>query len=338
MKSPAVLFTAKNKIEFGEVTIPDPGPGDVVVRTTHSWISNGTEGSFLRLERFDGVTPWQPHMPLPYPMVPGYQKVGVVEEVGKDVTGFHEGQNVFVTITRAEGVHFNFAGHLLRGPAVANEVIALPEGEDPLPCSGLVLTQVGTNTGARPTVDTGCHALVVGDGMVGHWSAQTLQMRGAQVALVGRHDFRLNLFAGRQGDLTLNSHDPDWLEVARNWAGGEFDVVVDTVGNEVNYDLNMRLVPMLKWGGHFVTAGHEGFKSWIDLRQFIYREATIHCPCGWTRPRLEWTLGLIHEKKITTRNLITHHFPASQVEQAWHSIFTQKDSTLGVILDWDSIS
>lgn len=338
MKSPAVLFTAKNRVEFGEVTIPDPAPGDMVVRTTHSWISNGTEGSFLRLERFDGVTPWQPHMPLPYPMVPGYQKVGVVEEVGKDVKGFREGQHVFVTITRAENVHFNFAGHILRGPAVANEVFAIPEGDDPLQYSGLVLTQVGTNSGSRPTVGEGCHALVIGDGMVGHWSAQTLQMRGAKVALVGRHDFRLILFTQKEGDLVLNSYDPAWLDRARNWAGGEFDIVVDTVGNEVNFDLNMKLVPMLKWGGHFVTAGHEGFKSWIDLRQFIYREATIHCPCGWTRPRLGWTLDLVHEKKITTTHLITHVFPAQHVDQAWQAIITRKDSTLGVILDWESVS
>ncbi len=338
MKSPAVLFTAKNKVEFGTVETPDPGPGDVVVRTKYSWISNGTEGSFLRLERFDGVTPWQPYMPLPFPMVPGYQKVGIVESVGKDVKGFKEGQWVFVTITKAEKVQFNFAGHILVGPADPNEVFVLPQEDDPIPYSGLVLTQVGTNTGSRPGVEDDCHALVVGDGMVGHWAAQTLQMRGAKVALVGRHDFRLNLFKKADGDLVLNSHDPAWLEVAKKWAGGEFHIVVDTVGNEVNYDLNMKLVPMLRWGGHYVTAGHEGLKSWIDLRQFIYREATIHCPCGWTRKRLEWTLDLLHEKKIDTQSLITHHFPAPEAAKAWETIFTQKDSTLGVVLDWEGVS
>ncbi len=51
MKAQAVVFTAPRQVEFMEIHCPDPGPEDVVVRLTHSWISNGTEGSFLRGER-----------------------------------------------------------------------------------------------------------------------------------------------------------------------------------------------------------------------------------------------------------------------------------------------
>ena len=99
MKTKAVIFTGKNQVEFGEVETPDPTPTDVVIRTTHSWISNGTEGSFLRKERFDGVTPWQPFMPEPYPMVPGYQKIGIVESVGEGVTSVQMGDHVIPLYT-----------------------------------------------------------------------------------------------------------------------------------------------------------------------------------------------------------------------------------------------
>ena len=47
MKANAVVFTAPRVAEFREVDCPEPGPGDIVVRVTHSWISNGKEGSFL---------------------------------------------------------------------------------------------------------------------------------------------------------------------------------------------------------------------------------------------------------------------------------------------------
>ncbi len=336
MKTEAVIFTGKNQVEFGEVMVPDPGPNDVVISTKHSWISNGTEGSFLRQERYDGVTPWQTGMPLPYPMVPGYQKVGIVQGVGKDVKDFKEGQWVFATITKIEDAHLGFGGHVAVGPSDASEVYALPEGVDPVEYSGLVLTQVGTNTGGRPPVEGKGHAIVVGDGMVGNWAAQTLQSKGAKVAFVGRHKFRLDLLNKRDGDLILNSREqPDWLEQAVEWAGGEFDIVVDTVGNEVNYDVNLKMIPLLTYGGHYVTAGHEGNKPWMDLRQFIYREATVHCPCGWTRPRLESTLKQIHDGTIYTKPLITDQMKAQDAAKAWGKIFNEKDSTLGVVLNWD---
>ncbi len=334
MKAEAVVFTGKEKVEWSEVDVPDPGPDDVVVETKFSWISNGTEGSFLRQERSDGVTPWEPGHPLPFPMVAGYQKVGTVVSTGKNVHGFRKGQWVFATITKLNNVHLGFGGHVRVGPSDVNEVYALPEGADPVRFSGLVLTQVGYNTGVRPPVEGKTSAVVVGDGMVGQWAAQTLQMRGANVCLVGRHDLRMNMFDQRCGDLKLKSQDADWIAKAKDWARGEFDIVVDTVGNDTNLEINLKLIPMLRYGGHYVTAGHEGNKSVMDLKVFIYREATVHLPCGWTRPRMEKTLQLVHEGKLKTLPLVTHRLPAREAAKGWENILHHRDKTLGVILEW----
>src|SRR5262245_22317027 len=101
-QSDAVVFTAKNQVTLARIDVPDPGPGDVLVRTRFSWISNGTEGSFLRCERVDGITPWQPGMEGPYPMVPGYQKTGVIEWIGPEARAarpeLEPGQWVFATV------------------------------------------------------------------------------------------------------------------------------------------------------------------------------------------------------------------------------------------------
>src|SRR5688572_13684121 len=91
MNAYAVVFTAPNQVEFCQVTCPEPGPGDVVVRLTHSWISNGTEGSFLRGERIAGDTPYRPGDPWPFPIVASYQKVGAAERCALARTlGAHE--------------------------------------------------------------------------------------------------------------------------------------------------------------------------------------------------------------------------------------------------------
>ena len=53
MKANAVVFTAPLRVEFKEIDCPDPTDGDIVVRVEQSWISNGTEGSYLRRLGFD---------------------------------------------------------------------------------------------------------------------------------------------------------------------------------------------------------------------------------------------------------------------------------------------
>ncbi len=47
MKAKAVVFTAPDTVQYREINCPEPGPDDVVVQVTQSWISNGTEGVIL---------------------------------------------------------------------------------------------------------------------------------------------------------------------------------------------------------------------------------------------------------------------------------------------------
>ena len=104
MKSNAVVFKDGNQVVFESVDCPDPGPDQVVVNVTHSWISNGTEGSYLRGERIEGDTPWCPGDPHPFPVVAGYQKVGIVDWVGSEVTGLSKGDSVFVSVSAVTGM------------------------------------------------------------------------------------------------------------------------------------------------------------------------------------------------------------------------------------------
>jgi hypothetical protein len=75
MKANAVIFSAPNTVHYGEVRCPEPGPADVVVHVTHSWISNGTEGSYLRGERIAGDTAYRPGDPWPT-VYAGVQRCG----------------------------------------------------------------------------------------------------------------------------------------------------------------------------------------------------------------------------------------------------------------------
>ena len=331
MQAKGVVFTGPNKVSFQDLSCPDPGPTDVVVRITHSWISNGTEGSYLRGERSDGDTVYRPSDPPPFPVVAGYQKVGVAEWVGEKVVDVRVGETVFATIGQVEGMHHTYGGHVSPSVCPREEVWKLPPGGDPLAYAGMVLAQVGYNGGSRPRLEAGDLALVFGDGMVGIWTAQTLAWRGAEVILVGRHDYRLRLFAGRPHRHTVNIGTTDWREYLKTRFTEKLQVAVDTVGR---VDLLESVQPFMRRFGHLVSAGFYGASDRLALQPPRYGELTIDLVSGWRRNRMDETLRLIAGGDLETLPLITHHFPVAQAAEAWKLIESKSEPVLGVILDW----
>lgn len=331
MKANAVVFTAPNTVQYQEINCPDPGPDDVVVRVTHSWISNGTEGSYLRGERIDGDTPYRKGDPWPFPVVAGYQKIGEVEWVGANVSDLVVGETVFATIGRVDGMHHWYGGQVSPSVCPRQEVWKLPGGIEPLAFAGLVLAQVGYNAGIRPSIRIGEPAVVIGDGLVGQWTAQTLAWRGADVALVGHHDTRLACFAGRPFRYSINGKQIEWVEAVQARFPAGVQVVADTVGSIATMEAAQKV---LKRFGHLVSAGFYGTQDRLAIQPPRYGELAIDLVSGWTPQRMDETLRLIAGGYLETLPLITHHFPVEKAAAAWRVIEEKTEPVLGVILEW----
>lgn len=74
IKSRAVVIPKRNTVELRTVQVMEPRAGDVLIRTAYTSISAGTERMLL-----DGRLP-QPQ--LLFPVVPGYETVGQVVQLG----------------------------------------------------------------------------------------------------------------------------------------------------------------------------------------------------------------------------------------------------------------
>jgi threonine dehydrogenase-like Zn-dependent dehydrogenase len=158
--------------EIVELTLPDPGPDDVVVRTLHSGISRGTETLVFR-----GDVPASQYglMRAPFqtgdfpgPVVYGYLAVGVVE------SGPGAGRTVF-------GLY----PHQDRAVVPAASVVEVPSAVPPSRAvlAGTVETAVNALWDAAPRV--GDRIAVVGAGMVGASVAGVLAtFPGVRVELV----------------------------------------------------------------------------------------------------------------------------------------------------------
>ena len=171
MRARRLLFVAPEQVEVGPVELPDPGPGELLVRTRFSGISTGTE-----LLAYRGLL--DPDLPVDerigalggtfrYPFPYGYSCVGEVERAdgavppGALVFAFHPHQDLFVV--------------------GADDVIPLPPGTDPRLATLLPYVE----TGLQLSLDAGPVAretvAVVGLGMVGTITALLLQRAGATV-------------------------------------------------------------------------------------------------------------------------------------------------------------
>jgi threonine dehydrogenase-like Zn-dependent dehydrogenase len=166
--------------EIRAVTVPAPGPGEVLVRTLHSGVSRGTETTVFR----GGVPPSQyASMRAPFqdgdfpgPVKYGYLNVGVVEHGPANLLG----RTVFCLYP-----------HQTRYVVRADAVTAVPDGVPAARAvlAGTVETAVNALWDAAPLV--GDRIAVVGAGMVGCSVAGVLaRFPGARVQLVDANPAR----------------------------------------------------------------------------------------------------------------------------------------------------
>ena len=80
-------FGGPEVFEQREISRPEPGPGDVLVRVVASG-TNPVEAKVRQYGTWAGITP---------PAVLGYDVSGVIEAVGEGVTDLYVGQEVFYT-------------------------------------------------------------------------------------------------------------------------------------------------------------------------------------------------------------------------------------------------
>jgi bacteriochlorophyllide a dehydrogenase len=85
MKSDAIIFTQPNVVTIGEIHLPDPSPGQIITQTHLSGVSTGTETRVLLGQQPD----------THFSLIPGYENIGSVIKVGKNVKGLKPGNRVF---------------------------------------------------------------------------------------------------------------------------------------------------------------------------------------------------------------------------------------------------
>ena len=318
----AVVVPGPGSVGVSTVALHDIGPTDVLIRTHFSGVSTGTDKWVMQ-----GRFTW---LGLKFPLVPGYQRCGVVEAVGDGVSAFVVGQQVVATESTAFADAFPaWGGHASLAASPVHEVYDAT-GIAPERASLFISGQVGFNAASRIPDGDGRRVVVYGDGIIGVSGALAAKARGFDVLLVGRHEERLSplselsiatALSGRSGKNAVH----DWSPTT----------VIDTVQNVAAFEEYVDALPTRT--GQIVFSGHspDGTKTWTDMEYMQQRELTASFVSGWAADRITSTLALMRDGSMPLEVLAG---PASSSETdiagTMNAVAAGTLGPVAAVLDW----
>jgi 2-desacetyl-2-hydroxyethyl bacteriochlorophyllide A dehydrogenase len=315
MDARAVFFTEPRRVDVRPVPLPDVDAGHVVVRTSFSGISAGTELLAYRGEI-------DPSLPLDetigalggtfrYPFQYGYSCVGRVERGAGAVA---EGDQVFA-----------FHPHQDRFVVAADDVVALGD-TDARVATMFPLVETALQLSRDAGAVDGEHVVVMGLGGVGLLTAALLVRAGARVVASEPLDWRRNAAT----PFGVTAVAPDDLDAAiravSNGRGAR--VVVEASGNPAALGSSLRL---LAHEGTALVASWYGTKP-VPLplgAEFHRRRLTIRSSQVSTIPtdqQPHWTISRRREAARALLNelplaaLATHVFAFDEAAEAFAAV------------------
>ena len=312
------LWLENNQLQLrSDVPIPEPPPGEALVRVVRAGICN------TDLELLRGY--------YPYTGILGHEFVGVVEQGPKQLVG----QRVVGEINAVCGEcrfcrsgqpthceNRTVLGIVNRNGAFA-EYLTLPYANlHPVPDS--VPTDVATFTEPvaaaleiqqQVSVRPDDRVLVVGDGKLGQLVAQTLALTGCELLVVGRHRNKLDRLAARGIKTGL----------ADAVTERAFDLSVECTGNPEGFAIARRA---LRPRGTLVLKSTYADRLTFDVSSLVVDEITlIGSRCG----PFPQALQLLSQNNLDVNYLIQTRYPLDEAIAAFDR--AQERGVLKVLLE-----
>lgn len=352
MSAQSVYFTSPREVEVWEMSVPDPGAGELRVDATVSAISPGTELLLYRgemdpdlaadesLESLSGTFSY----PFPY----GYATVGTVTEVGAEVDSGWLGERVVA-----------FHPHASEFVVEVSDVSVVPADVSPATAALLPNVETAVNLVLDGDPRIGERVVVFGQGVVGLLTTALLAQTPLDTLLtIDCHPRRRRLSEALGADHSL-APDGAPLEVIQEWQTDgpaspprpsdrqespprRADLAYELSGDPAALD---RAVDATGYGGRVVIGSWYGTKSTglsLDGRfhrsriRLISSQVSTIAPARrgrWTTERRRATAWQRLES-IETERILTHRIPVEDAPEAYALLDDRPEEAIQVLLTY----
>ncbi|SDY64152.1 bi-domain-containing oxidoreductase [Nitrosomonas sp. Nm58] len=357
--------------EVAEIPSPRVNSGQLLIRTSRSLISAGTErmlvdfGKANPIEKArqqpdkvrmvvdkiktDGLMPTLDAVrnKLEQPLPLGYCNVGTVLEVGKGVEGFTVGERIASNGKHAEvvSVPVNLCARIpdsVSDEAAAFTVIGA------IALQGIRLVQ--------PTL--GEAVVVTGLGLIGQIAVQLLRAHGCRVLGIDFDPAKLEMAKSFGAEVVNLSAGEDPIQAAERFSRGRgVDAVLVTAATKSSEPMHQAAL-MCRKRGRIVLVGVTGLE--LSRDDFFKKELTFQVsasygpgrydpnyeekgqdyPVGfvrWTEQRnFEAVLDMLADGRLNVEPLISHHFAINEAGKAYELIASAAPS-MGILLQYPTV-
>ena len=342
------VMIAPGAIEFRDVPVPEPGPGEVLVRMKRI----GVCGSDIHV--------WHgKHALTPYPVVQGHEVSGVVEKVGRAVRGYAPGNPVTIQPQVTCGTCYpcrhgdyhicdslKVMGFQTTGAGSeffvveASKLLKLPGRMDlehgamiePAAVAVHALGRAGggSRSGGGGGIK-GKNILVLGAGPIGNLVAQAARGLGAaRVMITDLSEFRLGKARECGIELCVNVGSTDLAAAVKEHFGEDkADLVLECVGSPATIS---QAVAVARKGTDIIVVGVFGDKPVVDMGTVQDRELRLIGTLMYREPDWKKAIELVESGRIRLAPLITDHFAFADYRKAYEFIDANREKAMKVMI------
>ena len=340
MRIREVVVTGQNQVELQTAEIDPRGlaSNELLIDTEYTFISSGTE-----LANYTGREPkvFQKGEWCEYPWRSGYANVGIVREVGADVTRAAPGDRVFTYGRHASTIQYSQDRLVAPVREAVDPAVVAASRMAGVAMTAIVVGEIGTN----PWV------VVFGLGLVGNLASQMFRIHGCRVIGVDPVAERRAL-AQRCGIARTVGGDADeaQAQIQEITNGNLGDITVDAVGHSGVVMQALRATashgqiiilgtPRVSVPGDLTDLLSETHLRWITIRGALEWCVPMYPDIGnrtsqWSKQQtiFDW----MARGQLQVDPLISHRLKPEQIKQAYDGLLNEPNVYTGVVLDWTS--
>src|SRR4029079_5074517 len=347
----AHVFHGVGRTSIEQVPMPEPKPGEALVRVTLTTIC-GTDLHIVR-----GEYPVKPGLVI------GHEPVGVIAELGAGVTGYAVGDRVLIgAITPCGQCRACLSGALsqcghgdgweaiggwtfgntstgaqaeyLLVPAAQANLARIPPSlsdEQVVLCADIAST--GFSGAESGGVRVGDAVVVLAQGPIGLCATAGARLMGASLVIGVESDERRLAMSRRMGaDVTLDHRAVDVVAEVKQLTGGGADVSIEALGTQQTFEAALRC---LRPGGTLSSLGVYSGKLQIPYEAFAagigdHHIVTTLCPGG--KERMRRLMEVVRRGRVDLTPLLTHTFALDDIGQAYDLFGERLDGVMKVAI------